>query len=217
MNKHLNHLRSRQHLDEQYDEKYSWFIRRMRLFLPIIAVCIITAVVVWVSMNEKDIIVTQDPGLIAKAARNELLTPDFHSVDSKNRPFNIKAIRAVQDGQDNDAVLLDKPKGSLTLGSGNTIFVEALSGRYGQVSRKLDLSTNVRIYDAQERVMTMPFLNIDLTNTTAVSNGLIEGYGPEGLITGLGFYADSDNDILIIKGPAMLQIFDSDFHSSFGF
>lgn len=189
---------------------YSLFIRRMRIVLPLVALCIIAILFSWNTLRN-DTIIAQTPENKTDQGigRNELLNPRFESVDDKNQPFTITAERALQGEGKNSEMFLEKPMADIVLSSGNWLAIQSDKGTYGQESQTLSLHDNVVLYHDTGYSLKMSMLDIDLEKSRAENTVPIEGYGPAGKLNAQGVQADSKAQTVIFKGPAKLVIFET--------
>lgn len=203
---------SRYGADKQivHNSSYSAFIRRLRLILPLVAVAIIAALLVWPSQDSDIAVLEEEQKEALKTIRkNELTNPKFQSVDDKNQPYTITAHKAVQDERDEDLLLLETPVGDLQLTSGNWVAIKAVEGEYWQAAQKLDLKGDVRLFHDEGYEMTMAALHLNLKDKQALSDSDVSGHGPAGSLEAKGLKADNNNGVLIFTGPAKLVLKDS--------
>jgi len=192
-----------------YNPKHSLFIRRMRLILPILAAIIMAIVLAWSNTNNDTIISAESPEAPKTIGKNELLNAKFDSVDSKAQPYTITADRAVQDTQNEDLVLLEKPLADMLLNSGNWIAIKAQKGNFKQETQKLHLEEDIEIFHDAGYKMETEELYINLQSNTAWSEKDVYGQGPTGTLNATGMKADNEKEKLIFTGPAKLIIYTS--------
>ncbi len=183
---------------------WSRFVRRMRLILPLIALAMFAIVFVWSDVEKNKIIPAKDLAHVPSVGKNELVNPRFESTDSENQPYTITATRAVQNKEDENLVMLEKPLGNMKLKSGETVGLEADRGSFRQNNKVLLLRGNVRLTQDKGYELEMEELDIDLTKNTAFSNTEIAGQGPEGTLNAKGLEGSVTDGKLVFKGPAKL-------------
>lgn len=192
-----------------YDPRYSRFIRRLRLILPLIALGIIAVVFSWGSFNADDLMVA--PPAEGQGAqeigRNELLNPRFESKDEKNQPYTITASRALQSKDNENLVLLEQPLADILLNNGNWLAIKSKEGAYRQDSERLLLQEDVTIFHDAGYQMTMQELHVDMAKNLAWSETDIAAQGPAGLLDAKGMNAQMDKGELIFTGPAKLILY----------
>ncbi|MCB1532724.1 MAG: LPS export ABC transporter periplasmic protein LptC [Alphaproteobacteria bacterium] len=187
-----------------YNPKYSLFISRMRLVLPLIAAMIIAAVFAWGQMSDDNIIPVESANAPKIIGKNELLNPRFESVDSKNQPYTVTANRAVRGENNDDLVILESPLADMLLTSGNWVAVQAQNGAYRQDNKRLILKGDVEIFHDEGYQMQMAELNLDLNTSQAWSDVDVYGQGPAGTLNAKGLKADNVKGHLVFTGPAKL-------------
>ncbi|MCE7886775.1 MAG: LPS export ABC transporter periplasmic protein LptC [Alphaproteobacteria bacterium PRO2] len=190
---------------DHHNPKWSRFVRRMRLILPVIALALFAVVFVWSDVQRNNILPSIDAAKMPTViGQNELVNPRFESVDEDNQPFTITAKRAVQNKSDEQLVMLDEPLGDMKLNSGEKIAVRADRGSFRQDSKILLLRGKVRLdHDKGYRLETEE-LDIDLMQNTALSKVDVAGSGPDGTLQAKGLEGQSENGRLIFNGPAKL-------------
>lgn len=187
---------------------YSAFIRKMRIILPLAALCIVVVLFSWNFLKtDTAIIKTTEEAKDQAIGRNELINPRFDSVDDKNQPYTITAARAFQGESSKSAMFLENPIADIVLKNGNWLAIQSNKGTYDQAAQTLALNEDVMLYHDQGYSLKMAALDIDLRDNTANSDTIIEGQGPAGLLKAQGLYVDSKAQKIIFKGPAQLVIF----------
>lgn len=183
---------------------WSRFVRRMRLLLPLIALAIFAIVFVWSDVEKNKIVPVKDLAHVPSVGKNELVNPRFESTDSENQPYTITATRAVQNKEDENLVMLEKPVGDMKMKSGESVGLEADRGSFRQNNKMLLLRGNVRLTQNKGYELKMEELDVDLTKNTAFSNTNVTGQGPEGTLSARGLEGSATSGTLVFKGPAKL-------------
>ncbi|MGB4108164.1 MAG: LPS export ABC transporter periplasmic protein LptC [Alphaproteobacteria bacterium] len=187
-----------------HNPKWSKFVRRMRLVLPVVALALFAVVFVWSDVQRNNIMPIQDLAKAPVVGQNELVNPRFESTDNDNQPYTVTAKRAVQNKSDEQLVMLDEPVGDLLLNSGGHIGVRADRGSFRQDNKILLLRGKVRLdHDRGYRLETEE-LDLDLMKNSALSKVDVAGQGPEGTIDSKGLEGYSDSGRIIFNGPAKL-------------
>lgn len=185
---------------------YTRLVRFLRLALPLAALAIIAVLFSWPQMDDTLSTAQNETLLPQTTSRNELLNPRFESADEKNQPFTITARRALQNDEDPDVILLDKPMADITLNNGAWLAAEAMRGAYRQDAEKLKLTGNVVLFHDKGYEMKTEELLVDLKNRLARTNVAVYGQGPAGTIEAEGVQAYSEGGKLIFTGPVRLVL-----------
>lgn len=198
------------------DEKYSAFIRSMRIVLPLLALCIIAVLFSWNALTPDKITPAQpDKSAARTAGKNELINPKFESLDDKNQPYTITAAKALQNIND-ELVLLTDPFADIVLNSGNWLAIRSKQGAFRQQSELLLLKDEVELFhDGGYRVKTQE-LNVDMKAGIATTDLKIAGHGPMGTLNASGMRANTEEETLIFIGPAKIVIYDRNDSSTKG-
>lgn len=199
----LERLSRRDGGDYDLNPAYSRRIRKLRIFLPLIAAIAITVTFVWSSIDSEDIISAENQK-IPQLARNELLNPSFESRDEKGQPYKITATHATQDPDNEKLVYLTKPFADIILNEGNRLALKADQGEYTQDQRQLLLHGNVQLSDDEGYELTTKQLHIDLMESRAQTDTAVQVQGPAGLLRAAGLRGSTKENHLVFTGPAKL-------------
>jgi lipopolysaccharide export system protein LptC len=189
-------------------QTYTRFVRSMRLILPLAALGMLVLVMAWPRMEETAKVKPAPPGTVTPpdVGRNELINPRFESQDEQSQPFKITATRAIQNAQDPDLVLLQKPMADITLNNGTWLAAEADSGSYRQDAEKLLLEGNVRLFHDKGYEIKTEKLLLDLKTHEAWSDRAVNGQGPAGTLAATGVRVNGDKELLVFTGPVKLVL-----------
>lgn len=202
-------LLSTPHRHKALKQRYSRFIRRLRLILPMMALALGVVVLTWKLMEDRqtEAIATGLP--LPAMGRNELINPRFESRDEKGQPFTITAARALQDSTRTDLVVLQEPHGEMILGEGDILRIQADKGAFSQDAQRLVLNENVELSTDLHYVLNSASLHVDLAQGHAWSDDAVAGHGPAGTLHAAGMRAQSAQEHLIFVGPARLVLTDT--------
>jgi lipopolysaccharide export system protein LptC len=181
-------------------------IRHLRFGLPIIAIIMTIATIVW-TLNSGDTITSHINDVAIEAiAKNELINPRFDSVDSKNQPYTITAASAVRNEADENIIILTEPAADITLKSGRWIAINAEKGDFNQKENNLDLQNTVEIHDNVGYTLKTNTMSINMKTETILAQSSIRAQGPAGTIYAAAMQGDMQAGILSFKGPATLTL-----------
>ncbi|MBI1301645.1 MAG: LPS export ABC transporter periplasmic protein LptC [Alphaproteobacteria bacterium] len=184
---------------------YSRFVRFMRLALPLAAVGILAYVFTRSDVNEHLITpVSEENASEQRISQNELLNPRFQSMDRENQPYEIIAERAVQGEKNKDLIMLEKPRGKMTMSDGVVVTMESNTGAYRQDSKRFFLQGEVVLNHAEGYTLKSEEAHIDLEKNFAWSEKDVKGQGPELSIDAKGVRANADTGEIVFTGPAKL-------------
>ena len=196
---------------EQQDIKvskgYSWFVKSMRFILPIIAIGLTFVVIAWPKMEE-DLVIIPKEELVQQPkneiGENELLTPNFETIDSNQNPVRVSATRALQNQENPNLIKLENPNADLQMKNGDKVNITSLDGSYEQETQKLFLKNNVQIKHASGYELRAEELRVDMKTREAYSDKKVSIDGPVAFIQSNGLEGNVDNGTLIFKGPAKM-------------
>jgi lipopolysaccharide export system protein LptC len=194
---------------------YTYFVRLMRLALPLVALGILAIVLAWPKMNvDPAMVVATDIQVPKSIGRNELTAPVFESKDQKGQPFRITAKRAIQ-GEENDAlVVLDTPAGVMRTNKSAVVNLNAQKGAYREDIQRIFLEGKVDVDfvndngDGQYRLQSET-LHMDMKSSEAWTEDKVFVSGEMGQVEAAGMDARNSKGLLIFKGPATLTLNES--------
>lgn len=150
-------------------QRHSRRVRFLKLALPlggVLAIVLIVAAYVYSQLALPSI----DPGE-AKIVDGKLVmnNPKIAGTDSKNRPYTLTAVRAVQDAQRPTRITLETIRGNLTIDDKNSAAVTAGVGIYDSVAKTLDLSGKVAVDTKDGMSLRMEGASIDIESGRLVT------------------------------------------------
>ena len=181
----------------------------LKVVLPVVAVAMFLLVVFWpqfqteisgVTLKASDVSISQTGSMT-------LFDPHFEGVDSNGQPFNLTAEQASRSPGNSDVIILDLPKGDITMDSGAWIALDARTGRYNQVARTLDLYGDVTLFHDRGFEIKTESARIDLAAGTARGRETVAGQGPEGELVAQGFKVLDKGERIIFTGRSRMLIY----------
>jgi len=204
----LNNLDT-QHQHVEIKKGYSWFVKSMRLILPLIAIGLIFIVITLPKVKE-DLTVMPKSELVEKPTNeigeNELLKPHFETIDANKNPVYVTAIKALQNQDNPNLIKLEEPKAKLKMKNGAGVKIKALKGSYEQETEKLFLQDNVLIEHASGYQLQAEELRVDMKTREAFSDKTVYIDGPAAKIEAVGLKGNVDDGTLIFNGPIRLTL-----------
>ncbi len=188
---------------------YSRFVKTMRLVLPLIAIILISIITILPKMKNQLVVIPKED-LVSQNSNdigeNELLNPNFETIDSNQNPVQVTADRALQNQKNPNLLKLDSPKANLKTKDGSNIQINALNGAYEQETEKLFLQNNVIIKHESGYQLNAEELRIDMKTRQAFSDKNVTIDGPAASIESVGLQGSMDDGVLTFKGPAKLVL-----------
>ncbi|HTQ72546.1 MAG TPA: LPS export ABC transporter periplasmic protein LptC [Acidocella sp.] len=213
---HINHVPRQSVLDEirrQRQEAPARLARRslrvtlLKRALPAAALLLLAALALapsWQSGPEANRVtyhVSQNTS--TQASRMQGAT--YHGRDQQGQPYTVTADSAVQQGEDNVALIA--PQGDITLKSGAWLMLKSATGNYHQKSDKLDLKGGVTLYRNDGTIVSTDRSSIDLRGGNASSTDPVQVTGPFGtLYAQNGFTLSGRGSEITFHGPATLTL-----------
>ena len=196
--------------NKNINKGYSSFIRKVQFGLPLLALLLIAVIIGWNQFgNEKIVPIKEEdvqPKVRQEIGKNELINPNFESIDEKGQPFTITADRALQEDGEKGEMLLEKPSATMRLEDGKTVTLNSKKGAYHQIEQYLDLHEDVTLTHSEGYELQTRILHVDLKDNKAWSKQPVRVTGPEGEINALGITATSSDKKIIFTGPAKMTL-----------
>ncbi len=203
----LERLSRRNSSSHQESEGYSNFVRIMRITLPLAALAVVFVLFTGSNVEESIISPIEEEKEQLRdqhIAQNELINPKFESMDKKSQPYVITADRAVQGDKNKDLIMLDQPKGTVTMQSGRRVNVSSATGAYRQDTERFFLQGGVFLRHDDGYVLQSEEAHIDLKESFAWSEKAVQGQGPDIAIEASGMHANGKTGEVVFTGPARL-------------
>ena len=205
--KHLHRLR-RRHLPSAIHQRYSRFVRVMKVTLPALAVVLLVLVVIWPHLSFDDSKFHVGFAALSPEAVKTLamVNARYFGIDQNSKPYTVTADTATQRDKQPDIIDLQTPKADFTSKSGAAVFVEADRGYYHQKDQLLDLAGNVSFYHENGTEMHTQEAHVDLKTDTAHGDVAVHGQGPEGQLEGDGFIMTGKGTDIVVTGRSTLTL-----------
>ena len=188
-------------------ERHARIVRSLRLGLPLVAALVVLTVLAWPRIQTAMAPEMQEVTAQKAAGKNQLLKPQFHGLDKSNEPYVVSADHAEQSLNDQDLILLDKPKGDMLMKSGHHIGGEADHGLYKQHEKTLLLEGHVVLHEDEGYKFYTSKALVNTDTHEAFSDQPISGGGPDGTIVASGVQGFGDDQVLVFTGPAKLRLY----------
>jgi lipopolysaccharide export system protein LptC len=188
--------------------RYSRFVGMMKLLLPLLALGLVVAVVIWPNELREATgfhlayVSTNTGG----AAELTMLRPRYLGTDARNRPFVVTADRATQDPKDQRLVTLVRLQADMAMADGRWFTIMADSGIYHQQRKHLRLMGAINLFSDQGYEFNATMVDIDLNSGRAVSDQPVNGQGPFGTLRADRLEVENFGQRLLFKGNVRMRI-----------
>lgn len=191
------------------NRSYSFFVRSLRLLLPIIALGLVAVVMIWPDMEKTVTPVKREEIIPETTGRNELINPRFESKDKDMHSYIITATRAVQSLENQDIVMLEKPAATIALDDLTNIDAKAERGTYQQETQSLALDGRVVVSHSHGYTLKSESLNMSMKERRAWTDMPVRIDGPSGNIEAQSMKTDDTTGVLTFNGPAKMTLKES--------
>lgn len=190
------------------NQRYSRFVRRMRVALPVTALLLISFAITWPLLREQvERIRIGDGTLTADEIGSlRMVNPRYSGITDDDRAFEVRATVATQDSPQDPLLRLQNPEADLEMGSGAWLLGGAPSGLYDRDARTVELFGGVNLFHDEGYELTTESLFVDMDNAQIFSTGAVHVHGPVGEIDAAGFEVLDEGERVIFHGPVRMLI-----------
>lgn len=186
-------------------QRYSRFVRLMKILLPSLAAVLLALVVVWPKLMDDERFRIGFAKLSSSQVESlAMVNARYFGMDSHNRPFTVTAVTATQETRGSDVVVLADPRADFTSNSGASVLVESQRGFYHQKTQMLDLEGEVNLFHENGYEMHTSRATVNLKRSTVQGNAPVEGQGPAGTLSGAGFEIRDQGREVVVTGSSRM-------------
>lgn len=186
---------------------YTQFVQLAKLLLGVFVVALIAVMFLYpVLKKNKDVRVAfTSIEKTMKPPPTQMINANFHGFDEHDQPYNITAVSAVQ--QDENNVTFDKVNCDITLSSGVWLTLQANKGSMKIKERLLTLQGSIEMFDDEGYELRTPYMEVDIGKKMAVTHDPVEGQGPLGTLKAHGavFYGNTKD--IVFGGPVLVTLY----------
>ena len=194
---------------------YSRFVGTMKLLLPFVALVLIGLVLVWPHLNpsEQRFRVGFSSLAATEAMDLEMINPRVIGFDTQDQPFSLTADLAknitpsADFWETADPVEFEMPKADMILEDDTWVVLTADFGVLLPPERTLELAGEVNLYHDSGYEFETSRAMIDLANSMASGDEIVDGHGPFGHITAEGFRLENRGKRIHFTGKASLTLY----------
>ena len=188
--------------------RYNRFVGMMKLLLPLLALGLVVAVVIWPNefRDAAGFHLAYVDNNNDGAAELTMLRPRYLGTDARNRPFVVTADRATQDPDDQRLITLVRLQADMAMTDGRWFTVLADHGTYHQQQQVLRLIGGINLFSDQGYEFNAQTVDIDLNKGLAVSNKPVFGQGPFGTLRADRLEIEDFGQRLLFQGNVKMRI-----------
>ena len=171
--------------------RYTLFVTWMKRLLPLGALALLAAVVVYALMprqQEQFSVTTQQSGNLANDLT--MTKPRFMGTDSKGNPFTVTAAEAVQDPGNRHRAELHQVQADLQLKDGERFNASAAKGAFDMDAGTLKLTGGLSLRTNTGYELQTESAYVDMKSNTVKGDDKVAGRGPLGSVQADSFYFD---------------------------
>jgi len=171
--------------------RHSRLVRAMKVALPLCALGLVA--LIFLQGRERgtvaDLFTAEELARLGAGLRLE--QPRFAGVTDGGDPYVVTADWALPDQAMPEEIVLEQPRGELSLRDGRQVTASATSGLLRRRAQTLTLTGDVVILATDGQRVETDELLIDFGNKRASTPGAVHGTGPEGSIDAGRFHAEA--------------------------
>ena len=190
--------------------RYSRFVSLMKFALPVAAIGIFAAVLVYSGIfdTRDKLDISFRPDAAPPNDDLRMVTPRVAGLDSEGRPYFITADTAIQNLNVPEEITLQNLQADLKFVQGTDwLSLSSSSGLLSTQSELLKLDKQVDIYSTWGYEMHALSAEIDFRNGIVTSTQPVQGHGPIGTLRADSMRADNNNQTLHFEGRVKMKIY----------
>lgn len=188
-------------------DRYSRLISLAKIVLPGTGLAILAVALLWQDIVPQSITRRIAPVIGLEALRqHEMSQPKFVGTDDKNRPYQVEAKSARLAHAKSDTVILEQPKASVTLDSGNWVAVTSRDGEFNQKTRIISLNGDVYVFHDANYTFRTEKATVDTEKKRAWGDKPVVATGPKGTIESKGFRIEDKGATIIFTGKTKVVL-----------
>jgi lipopolysaccharide export system protein LptC len=187
--------------------RYTKFVRLMKIMLPLTAVGLVVAVVLYSAISGfDDRFSFSVEGVSHDGDELEMDKPRLTFTDKEERSYDVTADSAVQNANTPNLWDLSAIIAMLTPNDGSWIRLTSTDGILDSEGELLDLSGIIKVFTRDGYEITAETAKVDFDEGTVVSSDPVAGTGPRGDIEADGFNIEDGGDRIFFRGNVKLTI-----------
>ncbi len=184
---------------------HSRFVRVAKFALPFLALVIIGIVIARLSQSPHQQLLAELPKEeTTTPGQTEVMTAQYEGLTPEGRPYTLLAKKATRDPNNPDLVLLENPRGDITLEDKSWVAVESLAGSYNLQQARLNLNGNVAVFHDKGYELHLDNITVDLQTKTARADSPVMAQGPLGQLFSQNMEILDGGNRILFGGPARL-------------
>lgn len=188
-------------------DRYSRLIGLAKIVLPGTGLAILAVALLWQDIVPQTITRRVGPPIgLESLRRHEMSQPKFEGTDDKNRPYRVEAKSARLASAKSDIVILEQPKASVTLDSGNWVAVTSRDGEFNQKTRMISLVGDVYVFHDANYTFRTEKATVDTEKKRAWGDKPVVATGPKGTIEAKGFRIEDKGATIIFTGKTKILL-----------
>lgn len=195
------------------NRRYSRAVSLLRVVLPITAVCVFAALILWPDVQQ---MLAGEPERApepvaelvqptAEQASGRMANPRFSGIDTLNRPYTITGSEA-RPGDGEGVMEIEDPMADITLEDGSWLALRAERAFYDETAGRIDLEGDVNLYRDDGYTVHSPRVSVDIEAQEVWGDNGVVGHGPQGEIVAEGFRVDGQGRVIVFTGATRVRL-----------
>lgn len=195
------------------NRRYSRAIWLLRIILPVTAVCVFAALILWPDVQQ---MVAGEPERVqepavemaqptAEQASGRMANPRFSGIDTLARPYTITGSEARPTGSEG-IMEIEDPMADITLQDGAWLALRAERAFYDEAAGRIDLEGDVNLYRDDGYTVHSDAISVDIEAQEVWGDNGVVGHGPQGEIVAEGFRVDGAGRVIVFTGQTRVRL-----------
>jgi lipopolysaccharide export system protein LptC len=187
--------------------RYTRFVALSKHFLMLLTLGAV-GVVVWIASDNSG----EGSGRIVFSGKkspvpliNEMISPAYQGLDSKNQPYKVTAKKAVQ--KDAQTITMQSIRADLMQNDGKWLALDAGSGELNTQTKFLTLYDKVTLFYEGGYEFRTEYADVNIDEGSAQSNLPVEGQGPTGTLKANSFSLVDRGRVIRFDGSVITTLY----------
>ncbi|MDD4555760.1 MAG: LPS export ABC transporter periplasmic protein LptC [Alphaproteobacteria bacterium] len=205
---------AQQEQEKSQINRHTQYVRRVKIFLPVIAVFLIGLLLIIPSLKDNIDELKLDITQPKKGELEKLHVENtvFYITDANNKVSNFNTIHIDELEPKSKIVKLTQPEGTINTKSGSWINIKSSEGFFNQATNQLDFKEKIYLFFSDGMNIETSKATADFKKSLTYGNEKITGNGYLGEIDAeKGFEYQSNKKVLILKGKTRIQLDENSF------
>ena len=196
----------RDEMDFRHARRHSMIVGLLKKVLPAVAIVSGVSFVALAAISYVPVTDLSIGGASLKDGKLVMETPKMAGFDSKNRPYDVRALRALQDLSKPDLIELEKIDADLPMDEKSFAKLTADEGTYDSETEKLQLRKNIVVKGARGMDVDLQSADIDIRTGAMTSSEPVKVVSGTSLVSAQSVEVEDNGKRIIFRDKVSVTI-----------